>query len=114
MEEDVKYKILERRIKEIQDSLDRIDSDLASDRKDFDQMKIHQQTILNQQKVILETLARAQGKTKEAINDAVEDAIQPVQDTLDSFVKNKTRIIRQEVRVGLFGRIFNKIKRGDK
>lgn len=91
------YKILISKIDNIDEEINRVDRDLANDRRDIDKFNVTLETVAKLQEQILDRLSRSEIKTKDAVRDAVESAVEPVQDTLNTFVKKPT--LTREVRI---------------
>jgi hypothetical protein len=108
------YNVLLDNVRGMREEIARIDRDLASDRRDIDDLKINQASHTQSLKSIIDMLERYQIKTKDAIRDAVSDVVDPVQDTLDRFVAGpRTLLVNPEK--GIWQRIFGrKRKKGVK
>lgn len=101
------YDVLLDNVRGIREEIARIDRDLASDRRDIEDLKTGQATHTQSLKSILDFLERCQVKTRDAIRDAVSDVVDPVQDTLDRFVAGpRTLLVNPEK--GFWSRIFGK------
>lgn len=80
---DDQYKVLVDRIDTLQKSVDRMDRDLGSDRKDIQEYSIRLGGVESQ----VEELRKAVKQLPEKTQDRVEDVMQPITDTLDQVKK---------------------------
>lgn len=71
----------------IDEDVNRIDRDMASDRKDFEQVKVNQVTLNAKMDSVMELLTRFQFKTKEAVKDAVSEETADMQEQMKKIVK---------------------------
>ncbi len=94
--EETKYDLILKRLDsqdkcldQVEQAIARIDRDMADDRKNFDQMILGLSEVRESNKTIINLFARLQTKTKDAIQDAVSEAVMPVQESMDNFVDKK-------------------------
>ncbi len=91
MNED-QYKVVLERIDNIQSTVDRIDRDLAQDRRDLQEFSLRLGGLENQVEEFRRTLYSQADKVK----DKVEDLVQPVEKKIDSLteeIQNKRVIV---------------------
>ncbi len=79
----------DKKLDQIEQAVSRIDRDMTDDRKGFDQVSLDLSSIKDGVKTIIGTITRLQVKTRDAIQDAVSEAVAPVQESVDTFVEKK-------------------------
>ena len=110
MEKD-QYQVLLDRVKTVQESVDRIDTDLTHDRSDISDFKIRLGTVETQLKEVLDRMTRIDRRTKETVMSSVDTATKPLHKILESFVNNKKKVVVREVRIGLFDNLMQKFRK---
>lgn len=100
--EDQKYVNLMREIKKIHttmssmsEDINRIDRDLADDRRAIEDMRVNQGRIDEKQTSIQSMLTTLRTKLKDAVSDATYEVIEPVKEQLNEFVEKK--VLRMNV-----------------
>lgn len=76
---DDKYQVLLERVESIQKSLDRIDRDLAEDRRDIQQFTIRVGALESQ----VDEMRKLLGSVSQKVKDGVEDAIEPLTEAIE-------------------------------
>jgi len=111
------HKITRESLETIQTSVNRIDEDLASDRKDIGNLRTEMIAIRSQFNEIIDQFSKqtsvivnkVHDKITEGVNnvaDAMVETVEPmVKDTLDNFVATNPKI---EKKKGCFSRLFKK------
>lgn len=107
------YDILKRMIESVQNSVDVVISDLSTDRKDIDDLKLRQGKIDLSQKQIINKIDSFEKRQKKVIEKAVDVKIHPIEKTLNKFVKDKKKIVVMRNYFTIFekiGLVFAKTK----
>lgn len=76
--------------------LDRIEQSQNDDRKDIDKISINLATVKEQNDKILAMQNRGQKKIEDAVQGAVGEAIQPLEDTMDAFIDKKFVKVKED------------------
>lgn len=111
------YQILSRKIEEtktqvksVQNGIDTLQSDLTVDRQDIDELKRRQGEIDATLKSIVDKLNRIEKDQKSVIREVVAESIeketQALRDTLDSFIKSKSKVLLVREKFNIFTKMF--------
>ena len=85
---------MNKRLLNLDEDINRIDRDLATDRQDIENLKINMAKIQNTLDSIMGILTRFQMKTKDAVKDAVTEANAPIEKQMKQFVNKKVIRVR--------------------
>lgn len=94
------YDILLKAVRGVEESITRVENDLADDRKDIDGMKLRLGAVEEGNKSIISTLTRLQKKTGDAVRTGVVEAVKPIEKKIDDWVEKKvikTRIKKRSL-----------------
>lgn len=95
--EDIQFEVLAKKVNEVDEKLSRLDRDMATDRDGMDQFKVELSQVKDQQRQLLERITKMDRKMKEAVADAVTQAIAPLSELLEEF--NKKKILTRTINV---------------
>ncbi|MBK9272893.1 MAG: hypothetical protein IPM48_15015 [Saprospiraceae bacterium] len=94
--EDSQYKNLlkaieriDKRVDSVSADVNRIDKDMADDRKDFSDINLRLKNLEQSEDETRKSIAKLQQKTNDAVVGAVERAVKPLEDKIDQWVEKK-------------------------
>lgn len=102
---------VERRLDDLEKVVNDIKKDLGDDRVKIDDVIIAQGRLNSTVEAMRGDTNNLSKKTQAVVKNAVETAVEPMQNTLDTFVEQKTKIIRQHIPTNFFLSIINKLRR---
>lgn len=106
--EDVQFEVITKKVNEVDEKLSRLDRDMATDRDGMDQFKVELSAVKEQQRQILDRVTKLDKRMKEAVADAVAQAIAPLNELLEEF--NRKKVLTRTININPLVQWWEKIK----